>query len=229
MIESLTGNVSKTAVFALVVAACIALAGCAGAPAQSSSGASGASGASAQSSSASASAASESSSSSKASEGLTFGEKTATALSFTVKNDTGAALSALSVSSAAGEGASVPIMKEGEALQAGEQATIYFEPVAGGLINAAFLVGADERQLHNVDTMLLGQASIKVEGDVAYLTAQVAGNPVSTLQDEYDLAHPPVVEEQYYEEPVYYSYEGNGGGGAPAQTEDACVSDVVLN
>ena len=47
-------------------------------------------------------------------------------------------------------------------------------------------------------------------------------------QEEYDIAHPPAVEEP---EPEYYyeDYGNYGGGGEPAQTEDSCVSDVILN
>ena len=229
MNKPLTKNLSKTAVFAVAIAACLAFAGCAGSSAQGSSASSaGSTSASAASASASASA---SSASSQASEGVVFGDQTATAQKFVVKNETGATIATLVALPASGEGQPVAIMKSGEWLPAGEQATLYIDSAVGNPINMSFLVGTEERQLHNVDMARLGEASIKLEGDVAYLTAQVDGNPVSTLQEEMDLAHPPAAaaeeQQQYYEEPVYYD-EG-GGGAAPAQTEDSCVSDVILN
>ncbi len=219
MIKSVVNNASKFALLALVVALSFVLAGCAGSSQASSAS---------QSSSAS----SESSeSSSSAEDELVFGEQTATALGIIVRNETGADITQLSAQ-AVGEEATVALMKSGESLPADKQATLYLEPKVGGenegVFTLTFLVGDTQRQLHNLNLLLIHEATILVRDDVAYITAMIDGNPVSTMQEEYDIAHPPAVEEP---EPEYYyeDYGNYGGGGEPAQTEDSCVSDVILN
>ena len=242
--------------FALVLAACLALAGCSSASTQAASSSSSASDASSESLSASDASASASASAGAASgaasasgeasaAALAFGENTGTALGIVFKNETGAEITEMSAMPTNGEGAPVVLMQAGEALPAGSEAACYLEPAGDGAFDLSFLVGGQQRQLHGVNFGLLSAASILAQDDVAYITTTIDGNPVSSLQDEYDRAHPPVAEEPAQEdggnvdEPVYYyeepapaepaPAEPAPAEQAPAQEEDGCVTDVILN
>ena len=236
MTKTIFDKAFKFVPFILAIAACIALAGCSGASSQSSAAASsGSASASAASSAASTSTASTSASasasaSSASAEALVFGTQSPTAMSIVVKNETGADITDLSAQSTAEGSAPVALMKAGESLPAGKQATVYIEPQANSVFTLAFLAGGAQRQLHNLDPNRVHEADFRVEGDVAYITTTIDGNPVSSLQEEYDIAHPPAQQQSEPEpepEPEYY-YEDNGGG-APAQSEDGCATDIILN
>jgi len=238
MTKTIFDKAFKFVPFILAIAACIALAGCSGASSQSSAAASsGSASASAASSAASTSTASASTSasasasaSSASAEVLVFGTQSPTALGIVVKNETGADITDLSAQSTAEGSAPVALMKAGESLPAGKQATVYIEPQPSSVFNFTFLAGGAQRQVHNLDLNRVHEADFRVEGDVAYITATIDGNPVSSLQEEYDIAHPPAQQQSEPEpepEPEYY-YEDNGGG-APAQSEDGCATDIILN
>ena len=236
MTKTIFDKAFKFVPFILAIAACIALAGCSGASSQSSAAASsGSASASAASSAASTSTASTSASasasaSSASAEALVFGTQSPTAMSIVVKNETGADITDLSAQSTAEGSAPVALMKAGESLPAGKQATVYIEPQPSSVFTLAFLAGGAQRQLHNLDPNRVHEADFRVEGDVAYITTTIDGNPVSSLQEEYDIAHPPAQQQSEPEpepEPEYY-YEDNGGG-APAQSEDGCATDIILN
>lgn len=229
---------------AIALVACLMFAGCGGSSSSVSSSSAEASSSSAATSSASsgsASSASASSGSAQAEGELVFGEKTATAIGVPFTNETGADITALSAVPSSGTGAAVALMKDGDVFPSNKKAMIYVEPGADGVYNLTFLSGGVARELHNVNFPLITEASIRTEGDVVFIGAMIGGNLVSSLQEEYDIVHPPAAEPQAVEtqaadEPanegeVYYEeveYTDDSGNDAPAQSEDGCVTDIVL-
>lgn len=215
---------------ALMAAMCLMIAGCASGGDSTSASAGGSESAA---SGASFSVVSEASSSA-ASEELSFGEKTATALIVAFSNETGSDITGLAAAPVGIQDTQVELMKAGESLPKGEEAKVYLEPVNDGRFTLSFACAGTQYQLHDVDFARLDAASILLQDDVAYLTVVLDGNPISTLQEEYDIAHPPAAppaaepEPTYYEEPAETYYD-EPAADAPAQSEDACVDDVILN
>lgn len=247
----------------LAIAGCMMFAGCSSSGATSaSSSESGSSSSSEVASSSSSSSSTDSSASEK--ESLVLGTAGADGLRLTFTNATGLAITDLVVipSAIAGEAEveTTSLMKAGEEIAQGEQAVVLVDPVEGSsLFDVSIECGDDVYTLHSVDFNLLDAATIRLEGDVAYLEIVVDGSVISTLTEEYDLAHPEVIEEvteeeavdayvdeevvpeafseeapvveeepvvEVAEEPVYY--EEPVAQEAPAQSEDSCVSDIVL-
>lgn len=218
---------------AFALAACLALVGCGG-----SSGASSSSSSADSSFSAEPTEASSSASSSSAAAEAAFGTKSATTVDILFTNQTGAPITALSATPTVTADSARNLMADSDQIAAGKSARVYLEPVGQETFTLTFLCNGVPYALHDVDFSRITEASICLEGDVAYLTTTIDGNAISTLQQEYDIVHPPVAEAPQQEAEQYYDQGGEGEAvyydepvaeEAPAQQEDSCVDDIVLN
>lgn len=242
---------------ALMGVAC--LAGCAGGGSATSSSSASQEPSTSSASSQASSSSSEQSSEAAESDELTIGEEVEGALDVLFLNDTGAEITSFGIVPGAAADETVELMAADATWPVAKEARVFAEAASGDLLTLTFTSGGVQYQLHDVDFGALDEASIMLEDDVAYLSFDQDGNAMSTLQQEYDIAHPAAVEDQVvdeaveqgadeavdegaaYEEPAYeepvadeeptvtYYEEDPAVDEAPDQSEDACVTDIVLN
>lgn len=229
MVVSAWLRMARALAAVVMVFSCVVFVGCAGSSSSSSADSQQSQEASSNASSLASTSASSSALSSASSE-FVFGEKTSTARHIEIVNETGFVVTSMTANPPGAQGSPTQLMATGDALPAGKTATVYFESADLQTVDIAFLCDGASYQLHNVDLMNLSKAEIHTEGDVAYLVYEQGGASVNTLNEERNIMHPPAAESEAVarEEQVEY-YEDVAVEEAPAQQEDACVTDIILN
>lgn len=187
---------------------------------------------------------------------LTLGQKSGTALQVVFTNGTGADITGFALMAVGSTEGPAPLMTAGEVLKDGKKALVYTEPAGDALFDVVIQCADKQFSLHDLNFQKMETATIRLEGDIAYVETVIDGNAVSSLNEERDraaaqaeaeaqaaaaaageaaqpageaaqpaaeTAQPaaePAEETAYYEEPA--------PADSPAQSEDTCVSDVVL-
>lgn len=150
-------------------------------------------------------------------------------------NQMGASIADIAVTAPGTADEPVSLIENGQAVADGQAFTVYGQPVEGSAVFDVVVSTADARYtLHNVDFDRTPQATIRLEGEVAYIEAEVDGALVSTLQDEMALAEAEAqaaAEARAAAEAAAAEQAAAAPAPAPApaaQSEDRCVGDVVL-
>ena len=196
--QQVKGKNFAAIVCASMIVAILALAGCSGGQ-SSSSAANSASANAASASSAAASAtasdtaastsAASTTASSTSSSALVLGTKTDSAKSITLHNKLGKAITGISIVPVNSKTAGTNLMTSTDQWPANGDATVYFEEQnASDKYNVQITCGAERYELHNLDAANVSEATLNLEGSIAYVTYVQNGNTISSLQDESALA-----------------------------------------
>lgn len=169
---------------------------------------------------------------------LVVGDESDSALNVVFTNGTGQEITDIAIIPAGAQDAPAFMMAEAEKVAGTEQVSVFREPVNEKTVfDVIIAMGETRYTLHNLDFAAMDHATIRLEGDVAYIETVIDGKPYSTLQEEYDIAHPPAASEEPVEA---YGGEYDGGAiynnapvydapvtGGPDQSEDVCVDPVL--
>lgn len=214
--------------FGIALILCFGLLGCSSAPASSEE------------------AASSDSSSEVVDDTLVLGEETETALNVMFTNETGNEIANIAVVPAGVTDEPAFLMTEEQVLAGSKKASVFTEPYGEQrTFDVVLTIGDAQYVLHNLDFSQLSEVTIRMDGNVAYIESLIDGQPVSTLQQEYDIANPPADEAaqpspeeqaavdsapaQPYTDPAATPAAPTAPTQAPVpQVEDRCVNDLVL-